>query len=84
MNRPGSLYLSASSVFVSHTPRAKFGSMMAGGSFLVACAVISSIVAFMPSAVPWSYMSAQRLIVASDIISGFFALISAITPMPSE
>ena len=84
VKRPGSLYFSAIAVFFSQTDLANFGSMTSGGSFLLAWALISSMVAAIASFGPAPYMSCQRLSVGSAIISGLPPLISEMTPMPSE
>ena len=84
VKRPGSLYFSAMAVFFTHTERANLGSMISAGSFLLACAAISSITAALAWTGPAAIMSCQRLMVGSAIISGLPPLISLITPMPSE
>jgi hypothetical protein len=63
---------------------ANFGSVAAGGNFLLACAATSSITAFFASTGPPLNISRHRLSVESAIISGLPPLISVIMPIMSE
>ena len=49
VNRPGSLYFSMMAMVFAQIDLANFGSVMSGGSFLLACAAMSSITAFCAS-----------------------------------
>ena len=84
VKRPGSLYFSAIALFLDHRDIANLGSVIGPGSFLVACAWMSSMTAALASAGPLANMSCHFLSVGSFINSGLPALISVITPIMSE
>src|SRR4029453_19057277 len=69
VKRPRSLYFSAIAVVLAQTLLANFGSVAAGGSFLLDCAATSSITPFLASTGPPPNMSCHLLSVGRAFLS---------------